>query len=309
MSVMRSVLLAGSQSAWLRDRATKYGFVRRAVSRFMPGERADDALAACTTLGAQSVTTIVTHLGENLTSLSEADDVRQEYLSLLQQIGARRLGTQVSVKLTQLGLDLDPEVCFRHLSVLGEATERSSNYLWIDMEASPYVDVTLDLYRRVHAIYPRTGVCLQAYLRRTAADIEQLIPLGAAIRLVKGAYNESADVAFQRKEEVDEQYYALATRLLGAEAVKAGVFTGIATHDPRLVARLESFIETGAVPRDRYEFEMLYGIQRGEQERLVRAGKPLRVLISYGEFWFPWFMRRLAERPANVWFVVKNLVN
>jgi proline dehydrogenase len=308
MSVLRSVLLAGSESAWLRARATRYRFLKRAVKRFMPGERADDALQACDALQGQGATSIVTYLGENLRDLSEAESVRQEYLALFHEIKRRGLPTWVSVKPTQLGLDLDPEVCFRHLSVLAEAAESTGNSLWIDMESSAYVDITLELYRRLRASHERVGVCLQAYLRRTADDLERLLPRGPSIRLVKGAYKEPSHLVLPSKADVDEQFFTLACRLVSDEARQAGAFAAFATHDPRLIARLETHVRATDVSSSRYEFEMLYGIQRAEQQRLVRVGRPLRVLISYGEFWFPWFMRRLAERPANVWFVVRNLV-
>jgi proline dehydrogenase len=176
------------------------------------------------------------------------------------------------------------------------------------MESSPYVDRTLDLFRQLRRRSSRIGVALQAYLHRTADDIEQLLPLGAAIRLVKGAYLEAPTVAFPSKRDVDENFFTLGCRLLGPEAVSAGGLLHIATHDGALVDRLRAFIAAHDVPRTAYEFAMLYGIQRPLQTRLVQAGAPLRVLIAYGPHWFPWYMRRLAERPANLAFVLKNLV-
>jgi proline dehydrogenase len=176
------------------------------------------------------------------------------------------------------------------------------------MESSPYVDSTLDLFRRTRARSPRIGIALQAYLYRTAQDIEALLPLGSAIRLVKGAYLEPPSVAYPKKLDVDENFYTLSCRLLSDEAQRAGGLLHIATHDARLVDRLAAFIDEHRVPKPAYEFAMLYGIQRPLQRRLVHSGRPLRVLVAYGEYWFPWYMRRLAERPANVWFVVKNIV-
>src|SRR5262249_20288867 len=169
-------------------------------------------------------------------------------------------------------------------------------------------DPTLDLFRRTRARSACIGIALQAYLYRTKADIESLAPLGAAIRLVKGAYLEPASVAYPGKADVDGNFYALACRLLADDARRAGGLLHIATHDARLVDRLAAFIDERRVPTDAYEYAMLYGIQRPLQQRLVAAGRPLRVLIAYGEYWFPWYMRRLAERPANIWFVVKNIV-
>lgn len=307
MSIMRSVMLAGAESVWLRERAMRYGFVRRSVSRFMPGETMEEALDACRRQQAERRTgTILTHLGENLASLKEAEDVTRHYLELMDRIHAAGLDTQVSVKLTQLGLDLGAEACGRNLEALIAAAERHGNMVWIDMESSKYVDATLDLFRRARARSPRTGVCLQAYLRRTAADLESLLPLAPAIRLVKGAYREPPEIAFPKKADVDENYYALAARTLRPD-VPAGTMVGIGTHDPRLIERVRRVIADQQVPGQRYEFEMLYGIQRPLQARLVAQGAPLRVLISYGEFWFPWYMRRLAERPANVLFVAKSM--
>jgi proline dehydrogenase len=306
MSVMRSVLLAGSRSPWLRERATRSRLVRRSVSRFMPGERLEDALRGAAGLQASGTGSIVTHLGENLADAAAARDVVREYTDCLAQVDALGLDTQISVKPTQLGLDQDPDLCLEGLLTLMDKAGRHT--VWIDMESSEYVDATLDLFRRARAVSPRVGVCLQAYLRRTAADVESLLPLGPAIRLVKGAYLEPPDRAFPRKAEVDESFYSLAARLLAEGCRHEGSFLGIATHDTRLVDRLRRLAETTGVPRAAYEFEMLYGIQRPLQKSLVQEGVPLRVLISYGEHWFPWYMRRLAERPANVLFVARSLV-
>ena len=307
MGLMRTAFLAGSRSAWLRKRAMRYGFVRRSVSRFMPGETLEEALAAARALQERGAGSVLTQLGENIADADEAAAVRRHYLDVLDQAAARGLDAQISVKPTQLGLDLDRELCLAHLEALLERAERHGSFVWIDMESSAYVDATLDLYRRARAGSKRLGVCLQAYLRRTPADLEALLPLRPALRLVKGAYQEPADVAFPRKDDVDEAYYALARRALGASGGGAAEILAIGTHDPRLIERLRAVIAERALPRSAYEFEMLYGIQRALQARLVEGGDRLRVLISYGAYWFPWYMRRLAERPANVWFVARNL--
>ena len=207
MSVMRKVLLAGSTNPWLRDHATKYGFVRRSVSRFMPGERIEDALRAARELSADRITTILTHLGENLTTAQEAEEVTEHYLEVLDKVAAAGLDAQISIKPTQLGLDLDRAMCERNLERLIERTEQLGNFLWIDMESSPYVDPTLELYRQARKKTARIGIAIQAYLYRTAKDIESLIPLGAAIRIVKGAYLEPPDVAFPNKADTDENFF------------------------------------------------------------------------------------------------------
>jgi len=307
MSIARKTLLALSTNAWLREHATKTAFVRRAVSAFMPGERLEDAMSAATVQQARGVGTIFTRLGENLTRVEEAEEVTAHYLDVLDRVQRAALRAQISVKPTQLGLDLDKELCFRNLQRLVARADARGNFVWIDMESSPYVDPTLDLFRRARAQSPRVGIALQAYLHRTAKDVETLVPLGAAIRLVKGAYLEPASIAFPKKADVDSNFYSLACRLLAADAQRAGGLLHIATHDPVLADRLAAFIDQRAVPATAYEYAMLYGIQRGLQQRLVAAGRPLRVLVAYGEYWFPWYMRRLAERPANVWFVVKSL--
>jgi len=307
MSLMRKILLAGSTNAWLRERATKTAFVRRSVSRFMPGETIDDALRAAAALKADGITTILTKLGENITTADEAEEVTQHYLEVLDKVGMSGLDAQVSIKPTQLGLDQDRAMCDRNMDRLIERAELRNNIVWIDMEGSPYVEPTLELFRRTRAKTPRVGVALQAYLYRTEKDVESLIPLGAKIRIVKGAYLEPPTVAFPKKADVDENYYRLCTRLLREDAVRAGCLLHIATHDIGLADRLSDYIANNKVPASAYEFAMLYGIQRGQQLRLAKSGKRLRVLISYGEYWFPWYMRRLAERPANMWFVIRTM--
>jgi proline dehydrogenase len=308
MSVVRSLLLAGSDNAWLREHATRSAIVRRSVSRFMPGERADDALAAARQLQPAGMSTILTHLGENVRDAGEADAVTLHYVELLDRISGLGLDAQISVKPTQLGLDLGMDICRRHLVRLAAHARNTGNTVWIDMESTPYLDRTIDLYRGLRAEFSNTGVCLQAYLYRTPELLDALIPIGPAIRIVKGAYREPPTVAFPGKAQVDEQFYQLCVRLVEPDAQAAGAFLGIGTHDARLIARLQAHMAARQVPRDRYEFEMLFGIQRDLQAQLARAGARVRILISYGEYWFPWYMRRLAERPANLWFVAKNLV-
>lgn len=307
MGLMRSFLLACSESVWLRDRATRYGFMRRAVSRFMPGETVSEALDAALGLRDQSIGTIFTHLGENVTDPAEAERVTLHYLDVLDRIRRLGLTTEVSVKPTQLGLDLEFELCFQNLKRIIERAGPAS-VVWTDMEASNYVDRTLDLYRRARREFPNVGVCLQAYLYRTASDLASLIPLGAAVRLVKGAYKEPASVAIPTKRDVDENYFLLAKRMLSEEARTAGVRPAIATHDRKLIERVIDYAQSLKLSKQCYEFQMLYGIQRQEQLRLAREGYKSAVLVAYGNSWFAWYMRRLAERPANTWFVVRNLL-
>jgi proline dehydrogenase len=307
MSLMRKMLLAASTNEWIRGRAMKAAFVRRSVARFMPGETIEDALRAAASQKPDGITTILTKLGENVTSPDEADQVTEHYLEVLDKVASSGLDAHVSVKPTQLGLDLDRALCERNLDRIMERAELRNNIVWIDMESSPYVDPTLELFRRTRARTPRVGIALQAYLYRTEKDMESLIPLGAKIRIVKGAYLEPPTVAFPKKADVDENFYRLCTRLMRADAINAGCLLHIATHDVALADRLSDAIAQNKIPSSAYEYAMLYGIQRGQQLRLAKQGKRLRVLISYGDYWFPWYMRRLAERPANVWFVIRTM--
>jgi len=304
---MRRVLLAAADNRWLRKNAPRIGFVRRAVSRFMPGEDAASALAAAAELAASGIRSIFTYLGENVTDLAEAQAVADHYVQLLDDIAARGLEGQVSVKLTQLGLDIDADRC---LALLGRVAARAATHgirLWIDMEQHQYVDATLALYHKVRASYPKVGVCLQAYLYRTPADLDAVIAAGGGVRLVKGAYREPASVAYPKKADVDAAYLRLAKRMLSADARAAGFEAVFGTHDVTIVRALQDHARATGVPADAYEFALLYGIQRSLQQRIADEGHRVRVLISYGTFWFPWYMRRLAERPANVWFVVRTM--
>jgi proline dehydrogenase len=307
MALMRSLLLAGSQSRWLREQATRRRFVRRAVSRFMPGETVDDAVAAARTLQDSGIRTVFTYLGENVADPTEADAVTRHYLDVLDRVRMMNLRAEVSVKLTQLGLDLGLEICYVNLSKIVEHA-CSQSVVWIDMEASGYVDATLDLYRRARAARPNVGLCLQAYLYRTRRDLESLLPLQPAIRLVKGAYKEPESIAFPQKRDVDENFFRLAQQLLAARLQGLKVRVALATHDTALIRRITEEASAIGLPKAAYEFQMLYGIQRGEQTRLAKEGWQSIVLVAYGSFWFPWYMRRLAERPANIFFVLRNLL-
>jgi proline dehydrogenase len=308
MNPARSILLAASQNAWLRDHAARHKFVRRAVSRFMPGEELSDAMAAAQRLQSKNIGAIFTRLGENITDEAEARIVTEHYLEVLRSVREQQLDAEVSVKPTQLGLDLSPELCYANLKTIIEQ-EDPRRVIWIDMEASNYVDATLQLYRRALAEFPNIGVCLQAYLHRTKDDLAALLPLRPSIRLVKGAYSEPPEIAFPEKSRVDQNYFVLAKEMLVAKKAEPKVRAAFGTHDMVLLRRISEFAETSGVPKTDVEVQMLYGIQSGEQERLAREGYRSKVLVSYGTHWYTWFMRRLAERPANLWFVAHNLFN
>ena len=308
MSVARTVLLKISDNQWLRENGTRVPFIRRAVSKFMPGESFDDMLAAAKTTASEGISSVFTRLGENVKDLAEADGVASHYLEGIDRIRALNLACEPSIKLTQLGLDIDRELAYGHLRDLAARAHAADNYLWIDMEQSPYVDITLQLTRRLREEFPRIGVCLQAYLFRTRQDLEDVTSKGIGVRLVKGAYNEPAAVAFPKKSAVDANYLALAQIMLGPAARAAGSRAVFGTHDLQLIQTIRDHAHSTGVKPAGYEFHMLYGIQKAAQLRLAQEGALVRVLIAYGEYWFPWYMRRLAERPANVWFVAKSLV-
>jgi proline dehydrogenase len=305
MSVTRSLLLAASQNRWLRDHATHYRFVKSTVSRFMPGETLDEALAAAQTLRAKRIGAVFTHLGENIKDREEARQVTEHYLEVLDRIRQNGLQSEISVKLTQLGLDLSTELCFENLKAIIARAQKDS-IVWVDMEASNYVEMTLDLYCRALGEYPNVGICLQAYLYRTKVDLTKLLPLCPSIRLVKGAYNEPREIAFPLKKDVDESYFELAKLMLQAKKENRCVRAAFGTHDVLLIRRLSDFAAEEKLAKADLEVQMLYGIQRAEQERLANEGCKSIVLVAYGSYWYPWFVRRLAERPANLWFMVRN---
>jgi len=306
MSLARGLLLRASRSDWLAGQLRRRAFVRRAVRRFLPGEDLADALAAAADCAGRGIGSVLTQLGEQVRSPAEADAVRDHYLGVLDRIRQQSLPGQLSVKLTHLGLDADREACIARVQALAARADATGSVLWIDMEESRYTDATLEVFRQVRARRVNVGVCLQTYLRRTPADLAALLPLRPAIRLVKGAYNEPASLAFPHKADVDAAYVALASRLLEAAAGGGGLPV-FGTHDFRLIERIRERARSLGVALGSYEFHLLYGIRTTEQHALAAAGAKVRVLISYGAAWFAWYMRRLAERPANVWFVVRSL--
>lgn len=303
--MLRNALLWASKNPVLAEKLPRYGFVKKATKRFMPGEDREDALDEAQKLAENGIAATTTLLGENLESLDEADDVVEHYLETLRQIEARGLDMEISVKPTQIGLDFGTEEARRRLERLARATD---SLVWVDMEGSEYVDRTLEIFRKVKDEHGNVGLCLQSYLRRTEEDLQSLLPLRPAIRIVKGAYNEPESVAFPDKAEVDRSFVKLMQTLLRARLHDEAGRPVAGTHDPKMIGETNRIAFELGLDKERYEFAMLFGIQREEQLRLVRRGHEVRVLISYGSAWFPWYMRRLAERPANLWFVAKQLV-
>jgi proline dehydrogenase len=301
MDPLRGALLWASGNRTLREHLPRFRAVRRTVERFMPGEDAEAALAAAERLAAEGIPSTFTLLGENVDEPSQATGAAGEYLRLLDRIQQLGLDAEISVKLTQLGFDLDREATLAHMERLAERTAEMGTTVWIDMESAAYVDGTIDLYTSLLARFPNSGLCLQAYLRRTWEDVQKLTPAGPSIRLVKGAYREPKEVAFHDGRVIDESYFRLACHLAtGASRLALG------THDTDLVARIEATVPGG---REEFEVAMLYGIRSDEQHRLAGDGYTVRTLIAYGPYWYPWFMRRIAEKPvANTLLAVRNLL-
>jgi len=307
MSIARKLLLRASRSQWLAEQFRRRAFARRAVRRFMPGEELSAALEASAEFSRQNIGSVLTNLGERVATRGEAAAVRERYITALARIRDLSLPGQISVKLTHLGLDVDPELCTQNLVALADEAVRTGSFVWIDIEESRYVDATLGAFRRARATHSNVGVCIQAYLRRTEADIAALLPLAPAIRLVKGAYNEPASIAYTAKTEVDAQYVLVAKRLLES-ATRGGPPAVLGTHDMRLIGRIREHAHAIGAAKTAYEIHMLYGIRASDQRTLAVNGCVVRVLISYGTAWFPWYMRRLAEKPSNVWFVLRNIL-
>jgi proline dehydrogenase len=272
----------------------------------MPGEEFDAALNAAVAFKTLGIGAVFTKLGENIKALSEATAAVEHYDMVLKTAAEAGLEPEISVKPTQVGLDIDPDATFANLNRLADAAARAKGFLWIDMEGSAYTDRTLELYNRVHARHPATGVCLQAYLYRTAADAYRMLAFKPAIRLVKGAYAEPADRAFPAKRDVDANYLALCALML-PDANRGRLRLVLGTHDIELVERVARFADAIGMDRHHLEVHMLYGIRSAQQVRLAAEGYRIKDLIAYGDAWYAWYLRRLAERPANVLFVGRQM--
>jgi proline dehydrogenase len=275
----------------------------RLTSRFVAGSTIEREVAVCQKLNADGYLATLDHLGESVTSLEEAEQSREAYLTALDRIAKLNLEATVSVKLTQLGLDFSEQACLANIECLVARAKSIGRMVEIDMESSAYVDRTLTLVSDLHARYGSVRAVIQAYLYRSESDIQNLCRLSIPIRLCKGAYRESSDVAFPRKKDVDANYVRLMLELFDR-----GTFPAIASHDEHILNRALAYIQERNIAADRFEFQMLYGIGRELQRRLVEAGYRLRLYVPYGNAWYPYFMRRLAERPANVIFLARNLL-
>jgi proline dehydrogenase len=299
--MLRSILLKLSESRRFAKWVTSNGTTRRMSRRFVAGETLDEAISAARVCNDQGILVSLDYLGENVSTTADAQRARDAYLEIFERIAKEKLYANVSCKLTQLGLDLSGEFCEGLLLSIVERAAGYENFLRVDMEGSIYTQRTVELVKRSRERNAAVGTVIQAYLYRSEKDIQDLLEYGCRIRLCKGAYKETADVAFERKQDVDRNFIRLMQILL-----PSGVYHGIATHDPHMIAETIRFAATKGISKDDFEFQMLYGIRTDLQRRLVRDGFRLRVYIPYGNDWFPYFMRRLAERPANLGFLLRN---
>ena len=306
---MRRLLLWMASNEWMRRHIPRLWFARRAVRKFMPGESAEDALKAAAKFKADGIPVLFTRLGENVTRTEQHQAAADHYAWLIEEVQRRGLNGEASVKLTHLAMDMDTPSMQAHMDRLAETAAANGNRtVWIDMEGSDYTEPTLAEYERLKAKYPNVGICLQAYLKRTYGDVERLLPLEPKIRLVKGAYRESPEICYQSRKEVDANYMALCVSMLAHVKAGRGLLLGLGTHDVRLIEQLAEHARSIGLPRTAFDVEMLYGIRADQQRRLAKDGFNVRVLIAYGEYWYPWYMRRLAERPANVVFALRQML-
>jgi proline dehydrogenase len=306
MPLLRSLFIALSQNRPLRRFAERSSLGRKLSSRFVAGLEIDDALRVAESVNRQGMFVTLDVLGESVSTEQEAHKSAEVYHQLLDAIAARNLDSNISVKLTQMGLELSADLACEIAEGLAEHAKATANFVRIDMEGSSLTQVTLDIVRRIHAqpaLRGSIGIVIQAYLYRSQADIEQLLADGIRVRLCKGAYQEPAEVAFPRKSDVDENYVRLSGLLL-----ESPLYHGLATHDEAMIEAARAFASQHEIEPSRFEFQMLFGVRRDLQRRLVREGYNVRVYIPFGREWYPYFMRRLAERPANVLFILKNLL-
>ncbi len=300
----RSALIYLSRQEGLKEFASKFGIFKKLTTRFIAGETIDEAIAAIREVNARGCTASFDHLNESVNSAGETEAEVTEYLDVLAKIDETRIKSNVSIKLTQFGLEIDPELAYQNARRVVSEAARRGNFVRIDMEGSGVTQATIDVFKRLRSEFGlnEVGIVLQSYLYRTMADARELVKIPARIRICKGAYNEPPDVAYPQKKDVDENYVRVMQLLLSS-----GIYHGIATHDPKMIDATINFAEREGIGKDAFEFQMLYGIRRDLQEQLARDGWGMRVYVPYGKHWYPYFMRRLAERPANIWFVMKNL--
>jgi proline dehydrogenase len=303
--ITRSALLYLARQEGLKDFAARFSLFKKMTTRFVAGENIEEAVAAIREVNDHGCTASFDHLNESVANAAETEGEVLEYKKILARIDDTGIRSNVSIKLTQFGLAIDPELAYRNARVVVEEACRRGNFVRVDMEQSSVKGATIEIFKRLRGEFGLNdvGIVLQSYLRQTYDDAKELLKLPARIRICKGAYNELPDVAFPDKKDVDDNYVRVMKLLLSS-----GVYHGIATHDPRMIEATVAFAEQEKIDKTTFEFQMLYGVRRDLQEQLARDGYNMRVYVPYGKHWYPYFMRRLAERPANVWFVMKNML-
>ena len=319
--MLRSILIYLSKAAWAQKLVTSWGLAKYAASRFVAGDGTGDALRVVRELNEKGINATLDHLGEHTSTTDEAETATDDIFLILNEIDRAGVRANISIKLTQIGMGLDEEICRQNLVRILEQVKQCNNFLRIDMEDTPYTDMTISLYLSMLQRGFNTchvGLVMQSYLHRAEADLRRLLNYRTHIRLVKGAYNEPPDKAYPKKADVDANFDLLAKLMIDAARQieqnrispdgRIPPVAAIASHDERRIAFAKQYAEKVALPKDAIEFQMLYGIRRDLQEQLVKEGYPVRVYVPYGTHWYPYFMRRLAERPANIWFFISNFL-
>ena len=303
--VTRDALIYLSEREGLKDFATRFRPFKKLTTRFVAGESIEETVEAIRRINAEGCTASFDHLNESVTRVAEAEAEVREYLNILEQIDKTGIRSNVSIKLTQFGLGIDPELAYKNARTIVADAARRGNFVRVDMEGSDVTQKTIDIFKRLRSEFGLNdvGIVLQSYLYRTYEDAQDLLKIPARIRLCKGAYSEPPEVAYPAKKETDENYVRVMKLLLSS-----GIYHGIATHDPKMIAATIDHAQREGIGKDKFEFQMLYGIRRDLQTQLARDGYNMRVYVPYGKHWYPYFMRRLAERPANIWFILRNLL-
>ena len=305
MALLKNILLWTSKNDWMSQKLPKYKFVQNSLSRFMPGELLSDALEECKKLEYSEYGTIITYLGENVNLEEDTYQVVDHYRNALIAIDKTSLNTLISVKLTQLGLDFDKNLCMENLNQLLKLAKNYNSIIWIDMEEYCYLEQTLEIFKKISKNYHNIGITLQAYLHRTTQDLDELLSYATNLRLVKGAYNENSSVAIKNKDDIDTNYMNLSKKMLSKDILNNGFKPSFATHDDRIIDYIINEAERNLISSDTYEFNMLYGIRKKLQKEILESNQNLKILISYGEQWFPWYIRRIAENPKNLFLLLK----
>ncbi len=307
---LRSLLLYLSTAVWAREAISSLPIAQQVANRFVAGETTADAIATAHELNQRGMLVTMDYLGESVSTADEALAARDEILNLLDAIQASGVNANISVKPSQLGLKLDTYLVLNNLRTILNRAREYQNKIRVDMEESAVLDTTLDLYRtlRDEDGFDNVGVVMQSYLYRTEQDVNRLIEEGAWVRLCKGAYAEPSEIAFAAKADTDANFVRLMQQLLSHEARQNGVYVGIATHDEKMISATTAFGQSQGIRPDEFEFQMLFGVRRELQERMVAQGYKMRIYVPYGTAWYPYFVRRLAERPANLWFFISNFL-